>query len=344
MRAARLHAEMSGLRLEEMPKPVPGPGEVLIAIAAAGLCGTDLHIAWERSLPVPVTPITLGHEGAGIVAALGPEVSGWSQGDRVTLHPSIPCGTCRSCRAGRLSLCPKARILGLHTDGTFAEYVAVPAGTLRRLPQGVDFETGAILGDAVATAYHAVMRRGSVRKGETVAVIGCGGVGYHGVLFAKHAGASRIIAVDQAQGALARAQAVGATDLVVARDGEVSTAIRSLTAGEGVDVAFEFVGKARTVEEAVRSVGRPGRVVVVGVGAEQVRLPPLAAFVGRELSVIGSMGSYREDLEEVLALLEAGAVDLGGSVTHRFSLDEIGRAFETLATKEGHPVRIVVIP
>jgi len=344
MRAARCYADRPGIMVEDAAEPVAGPGEVVVAVKAAGLCGTDLHIARERSVPTAKSPITLGHEGAGVIAALGAGVEGWSVGERVTFYPSIPCGTCRSCRHGRLSLCPGARILGMHVDGTFAEAVCVPAAGLVRLPEAVSFAVGAILSDAVATAYHAVAKRAALAKGETVAVFGCGGVGYHGVLFARRAGAARIVAVDTTPGALERARRAGATDLVDASAGEPSKAIRALTSGEGVDVAFEFVGRAATVVEAMRSVARPGRVIVVGVGPDRIELPPLLAFVGKELALIGSMGSYREDLEEVLALLVAGRLDLAGSVTSELPLEDAAVALDMLASRKGDPVRLVLKP
>lgn len=344
MKAARFYREQPGLTVEQIAEPVAGPGEVMVAIKAAGVCGTDLHIARERSIPTARSPITLGHEGAGVIAALGPAVSGWSVGDRVTFYPSLPCGACRSCREGRLSLCPAAAIFGVHIDGTFAELLCLPAASLVRLPESIPLELGAILSDAVATAYHAVARRAAVRAGETVAVFGCGGVGYHALLFARRAGAARIIAVDSAAGALARARQAGATDFVDAAREEPAKAIAALTSGEGVDVALEFVGRAATAGAALRAVARPGRVIIVGVGPERLQLPPLSTFVGKELALIGSMGSYREDLDEVLALAAGGEIDLTGSVTHRLPLDEINAAFEILAHKTGDPVRIVVIP
>ncbi len=344
MRAARFYAERRGCTVEEIALPSPGRAEVQVAIKSAGLCGTDLHVAWERTFPTAATPITLGHEGAGVITAVGADVTEWHQGDRVIFYPSVSCGTCRACIQGRVSLCATAQIFGIHRDGTFAESVSVPAAGLAHLPDAVSFDTGAILSDAVATAYHAVHKRGALRPAESVAVFGVGGVGYHAVLFAKHAGASRIIAVDTASGALTRAAQAGATEVIRVGKDSSATSIRALTDGHGVDIAFEFVGREDTVNEAMRSVARPGRVVVVGVGSARVELPPLTSFVGKELAVIGSMGSYREDLGEVLGLLAAGQLDLGGSVTHEFRLEEIDEAFETLAEKRGDPVRIVVRP
>ncbi len=344
MKAARYYSGKRGLTVEEVDAPVPGEGEVLVAIKAAGLCGTDLHIAREQSFPTARSPITLGHEGAGVIVALGAGVSDWSVGERVTFYPSISCGSCRACKGGRISLCPTARILGVHTDGTFAELISVPAGSLIKLPASVSFEIGAILSDAVATAYHAVCKRGALNRGERVAIFGCGGVGCQAIIFARQAGAARIIAVDLSAGALARAEQVGATDLVRGGEEAPSKTIKALTAGEGVEAAFEFVGSARTVMEAMRSVGRPGRVIVVGVGADKVELPPLTSFVGKELSLIGSMGSYREDLTEVIELVTGGKISLDEAVTHRFALTEVNAAMETLATKKGAPVRVVVEP
>ena len=229
-------------------------------------------------------------------------------------------------------------------DCTFAEYNRVPARCILLLPAAVPFETGAILTDALATAYHAVYRRGALRAGETVAVFGCGGVGYQAIVFARRAGAARIIAVDTSAGALARAEQAGATDLVAAGGKEPAGAGRALTNGEGVDVAFEFVGKKATDAAALRSLGRPGRAVVVGVGPERVELPPLSVFVGKELALLGSMGSYREDVDEVLRLLADGELDPRASITHRYALAAVNTALEALAQKRGAPVRVVLTP
>lgn len=344
MKAARYYSGTRGLKIEEVEDPAPGPGEVVVSIKAAGLCGTDLHIAWEQSFPVVRSPIILGHEGSGVIEALGEGVAGWKIGERVSFYPSIPCGACPPCGEGRISLCPAARIFGVHIDGTFAEKVSLPAQSLIRVPDSVSFEVAAVLSDAVATAYHAVRKRGALERGESVAVFGCGGVGYHAILFARLLGAARIIAVDKTPGALKRARAAGASDLLNAAEEEPAKAIKRITGGAGVDVAFEFVGSAATVVEAMRSLGRPGRVVVVGVGAARVELPPLTAFVGKEMAVIGSMGSYRDDLEEVLDLVVRGALDLSGSITHRFPLERINEGLDALATKAGDPIRVVVQP
>jgi 2-desacetyl-2-hydroxyethyl bacteriochlorophyllide A dehydrogenase len=344
MQAARFHAPGKPLRLEEVASPAPGRGEARVEVKACGICGTDLHIALEGSIRPPKVPLTLGHEAAGVVADVGPDVHDWTRGDRVVIIPTVACGGCDACREGHEVLCPSAEVLGLQRDGAFAESVTLPASCLYPLPEGVGFTAGAIAADAASTAYRAVVGRGGLRAGERVAVFGCGGLGVHGVKVARLLGASRIIAVDVAPGALRRAREAGATDTVDAGDGETARRIRALTAGAGVDLALEFVGRQSTVTEALRSLRRGGRAVVAGVGPDRVELPPLRAFVGNELSLLASMGFTRDDLGTVLGLAASGRLDLASSVTDVIPLGEINEGLRRAFTKEGDPIRIVVTP
>mgnify|MGYP001616382652 CR=1 FL=1 len=344
MRAARFHAPGKPLALEEVPAVAPGTGEARVEIKGCGICGTDLHIALEGSIQLPKTPITLGHEAAGVVAEVGPGVSGWKPGDRVAIFPNVACGSCYACREGREVLCLNAEVLGINRDGAFADFVTLPATCLLPLPQPVPFTVGAILADAVSTAYRAVVGRGALRSGERVAVFGCGGLGIHGIKIARLLGASRIIAVDVTPGALRRAREAGATETVDAKEGDVARRIRSLTGGEGVDLALEFVGLKASVTEAIRSLKRGGRAVVAGVGPDRVELPPLRSFVGSELSVLASMGFTREDVQTVIGLAASGRLDLASSVTDVIPLAAINDGFRRAFTKEGDPIRIVVVP
>jgi propanol-preferring alcohol dehydrogenase len=345
MKAARFYSSKAPLKIEDVSMPKPGPGEVLLAVQAAGLCGTDLHIALEGTLPTAFQPITLGHEAAGVVAevgaGLGPAQTEWKVGDRAVAFPNIACGECYACASGREALCLKSRILGVQTDGAFAEYLLIPARMLVRLPDAIPFEIGAILTDAVSTAYHAIVCRGNIQRGETVIVVGCGGVGHHGVVWAKQRGA-RVIAVDTAAGALRRAQEAGADHLVNPAASDAPKIARALTDGAGADCALEFVGRAETVTTALKCLKRGGRAVVVGVGQERVTLPPLQAFVGNELSLVASMGFHRADLEHIVELVASGQVDLRGSVSETVPLDEINAALLRLAERKGDPVRMVV--
>lgn len=341
MNAVRLY-EGPEVRVEEIPEPTLGPGEVRVAVQAAGVCGTDLHAAHGR-LPVPSLPVTMGHEGAGIVAEVGEGISGVAVGGRVLLLPTETCGSCAACREGHLGLCPQARILGMARDGTFAEEIVVPATCIRALPASISFEHGAILADAVATAYHAVATRAGVTPGERLAVIGCGGVGYHAILLARLLGAKTIVAVDASEGALRRATEAGADAVVDARADEARKLIRRAAGGEGPDLVIEYAGRKASVELALASVARGGRVVVGGVGMESPQFPPLMSFVGRELTVSGSMGYTRDELDRVVELAASGRLDLSHSITARYPLARAAEALDDLAARRGDPIRLALI-
>ena len=342
MKAARFYSANQPLEIEDLPMPRPGPGEILLAVKAAGLCGTDLHIAIEGTVATGVRPITLGHEAAWVVAEVGAGVTGWEAGDRAVVFPNIACGECEVCADGREALCPNGRTLGVQADGAFAEYLLVPARTLVPLPGSIPFEVGAILTDAVSTAYHAVACRGGVKRGEAVVVIGCGGVGHHGVMWAKRFGASPIVAVDVSAGALRHAQKAGADAALNPTETDVPKTVRQLTGGRGADCVLEFVGRAETVTAGLKCLKRGGRAVVVGVGPDRVTLPPLQVFVGNELSIGASLGFHRADLERVIAMAAAGEIDVSDSVSETVPLARINEALRRLAERQGDPVRLVV--
>ncbi|HIF97828.1 MAG TPA: hypothetical protein EYQ54_12510 [Myxococcales bacterium] len=342
MKAVRLY-EGPEVRIEDRPEPEFGPGQIRVAIQAAGVCGTDLHAARGR-LPVPNLPIIMGHEGAGIVEGVGEGVTEFSIGDRVLLLPSETCGQCTACQRGHLGLCPGAQIFGMARDGTFAEKIVAPISCVMALPDAVPYEHGAILADAVATAYHAVLTRAGIQGGERVAVIGCGGVGYHAIALAKLLGAERVVAVDASEGALRRSEAAGADMMLDARQDDIRKAIRRAAGGDGPDVVIEYAGKKVTVELAMASVARGGRVIIGGVGMESPQLGPLVSFVGREIGVLGSMGYTRSELEDVVELAESGRLDLSGSITGRYPLEDAAQALDDLANHVNDPVRLALIP
>ncbi len=342
MKAVRLF-EGPEIRVEDVPEPQAGPGQIRVAVQAAGVCGTDLHVAHGR-LPVPVLPVIMGHEGAGLVENLGEGVTQFAVGDRVLLLPSETCGTCSACQRGHLGLCPRAEIFGMARDGTFAEMIVAPTACAMRLPDGVSFEHGAILADAVATAYHAVATRARIEGGERVAVIGCGGVGYHAILLARLLGAKQIVAVDASEGALRRAKIAGADVIVDARADDVRKSIRRAAGGDGPDVVIEYAGRKVTVELAMASVARGGIVIVGGVGMESPQLGPLVSFVGKEIGVMGSMGYTLDELESVVSLAESGRLDLSGSITGRYPLEDALEALDDLANHRNDPVRLALIP
>ncbi len=342
MLAARLVAAGEPLRVEPVPVPAPGPGEILVAVHGCGLCGTDLHLAVDGDLPTKRTPITLGHEPAGVVADPGAHPL-LRAGDRVGLLPAASCGACRWCLTGREALCDAAEVYGMDRDGALAEYIAVPGRAVVALPDEVPFDVAAIATDAVATPFHALRCRGRLQAGETVAVFGCGGIGTHAILLARLMGAGRIVAVDAEPAALARAERIGADAVVDARQDDLAREVRA-RAGGGLDLALECVGRPETVADAVRCLGKGGRAVLVGVGPGRPALPPLHAFVGREQAVLASYGAHRGDLEDVYALVASGRLDLSGSVSARYPLTAADDALQHLARREGDVVRIVVQP
>ena len=184
MKAALFHGPHRALEVVDVPTPAPGPGEVLVKVAGCGLCHTDLHYLDHGVDTFKRPPLILGHEAAGIIAALGPETDGRAVGDRVLIPAVLSCGWCPYCRQGRENLCSNLVMLGNNVDGAYAEYVVVPARELVPVPEGVPLEQACVIADAVSTPYHAVKHRGRVRLGDTVAVVGCGGVGLNGSIWA----------------------------------------------------------------------------------------------------------------------------------------------------------------
>lgn len=342
MKAARFYEVGKPLVLEEVPIPELGPRDVLVDIKASGICGTDVHIALEGTIQPLSTPITLGHEASGVIAEVGAEVTNWRVGDRLSIHPQESCGECHWCRRGFESRCSHAKVLGLHIDGVFAEYIKVAARSLIRLPNEIPFDQGAIVPDAVATPYHAITTRGKLRAGETVAIFGCGGLGIHGIRIAKLCGASKIIAVDVSEEALERAREAGADSTVNAASESPARKIRQLTDGEGVDVSLEFVGLQTTIDQSVKSLKMGGRAVIVGVGPQKIETLPPSVFVYSEYNLIGSFGSNIADIEKVIKLVTSGRLDLTRSITVKLPLEEINTGLERLQKKIGNPIRIVI--
>jgi 2-desacetyl-2-hydroxyethyl bacteriochlorophyllide A dehydrogenase len=345
MRAARLHRPRTpdraeDVRVDQVPVPEPGPGQVLVEVKACGVCASDLHVVQGATPHGDRLPQVLGHEPAGVVAEVGEGVRDWRPGDRVAFQMARACGHCEYCAAGREALCRHVSIPGVDADGAQAEYAVAEARFLVPVPGSVPFEQAAILTDAVATPYHALKRAG-IGEGVTCAVFGLGGLGMHAVQLVKLAGAAAVIGVDLDPVNLERARRWGADEVVNAAEGKPHAAIRRLTGG-GVDRSLEFVGHPDTVSQAAKCLKPGGRATIVGLTPAPMTLMPEALFVSQELEVVGSFGSTRQDLNELMDLLEAGRLDLSRSVTHRWSLDQFPEALRVLETREEHPIRMVV--
>ncbi len=323
--------------LTDIDDPKPAAGEVLLSVTGAGVCGTDRHIvAGELDVPPGTVP---GHEISGSIIDIGPDVEGWSVGDRVASFGQVACGACTPCQSGRLNLCRRPAILGMARQGGFAERVALPTGGLIALPESISDTIGAIASDAIATPFHALTTIGRLHAGETVVVIGAGGLGLHAVQLARLCGAARVVAVDPAPEAREAARAAGA-DAVFdpGAEEEPARALRRLA--RGASLALECVGRAETVELGLGVLGAGGRLVIIGVGGARPQLPPMVMFSTSELSVHGSFGSTPAEIETVLALIAAGRLDVSQSVQREVALSDAAPIF----TQPFGPARTVIIP
>lgn len=340
MRAAVYRGNGAGLVVEDRPTPAPGTGEILVEVAACGVCHTDLHYLDHGTPTFKPPPIILGHEVAGTVSGVGAGGEAFAAGDRVLLPAVLTCGTCEACRSGRENICENGRMLGNHVDGGYAEYVVAPAKDAFRLPPEIPLVEGAIIADALTTPYHAVVNRGRVRPGDAVVVIGAGGIGLNIVQMASAVGA-RVVAVDVAEEKLAWARRMGAAHTIHGPSVQrVDKEVRNATGG-GADVAFEAVGRGDTQEQALACLKTGGRLVMVGYSPGTMALNA-GRVMFRELEIVGSLGCRPVDYPRVIELARQGRVKVAELVTHRFRLDEIDLAFDAL--RSGESIRSVVIP
>ncbi|MCE0487360.1 zinc-dependent alcohol dehydrogenase family protein [Ornithinimicrobium sediminis] len=332
MRAVRYDEHGVLPALVEMPEPHCPAAGVVVAVGATGVCRSDWH-AWRGHDPVPL-PMVPGHELAGTVAQVGPEVTRWRVGDRVTVPFVIGCGTCSWCRAGEAQVCPDQQQPGFTLPGSFAEQVAVPAAdtNLVALPEEVDLVTAASLGCRFATAYRALVVHGRVGPGQWLAVHGCGGVG----LSAVHIGAAlgaRVVAVDVSPAALQQARALGAEVALDAGQVDVVGSVQQLG---GAHVSLDALGSPVTAVSSVRSLRRRGRHVQVGLLLGERSTPPLPMdrVVGHELELYGSHGMPARDYPQMLARIADGTLRPELLVGEVVGLAEAGAA---LAAMDGVP-------
>ena len=336
--------------------PDPGPGEVLVTVQACGVCHTDLH--YREGAVGDGFPFLLGHEAAGVVEAVGPGVTDPQPGDYVVLAWRAPCGRCRACRRGRPWYCfdsenasqpmtladstPLTPALGI---GAFAEKTLVAAGQAVKVDPGARPEAAGLIGCGIMAGYGAAVHTGGVARGDTVAVIGCGGVGNAAVAGAALAGARRVIAVDVDDAKLDTAAQFGATHSVNSRGTDAVEAVRALTDGHGADVVIDAVGRADTYEQGFYMRDLAGTLVQVGVPGPEARLElPLLDVFGRggalKSSWYGDCLPSR-DFPVLIDLYLSGKLDLGAFVTETVALDEVESAFDRMV--RGKVLRSVVV-
>lgn len=305
MRAVRYHGPQQPLRLEDVPAPSPGPGDVVVRVTAAGLCHTELHFL-SGLLNLGVAPLTLGHEVVGHVHAVGAGVTGLAEGQRVIVYYYVGCGTCRHCLRGDEHLCGALRAeYGFISDGGFAEYARVPARCCIPLPDHVSDTAAAPIGCSVTTAIHAagLARLG---MGDVVLVYGIGGVGLGLVQLARHAGAE-VIAVSRSAAKLRRALDLGAAHAVNATTEPVADRVREITHGHGADVVMELVGTKATMDQSTRALAKRGRLVFIGYSEDAYAVHPIQLVI-TEASVMGSVGNTLAELRQGVDLVGRGVV------------------------------------
>jgi 2-desacetyl-2-hydroxyethyl bacteriochlorophyllide A dehydrogenase len=341
MKAARLHKIGEDLHLDEVEVPSLEDDEVLVKVRASGICHSDLN--YRNGVgKVSRLPITLGHEIAGTVAERGSKVEHVMKDERVCVHYVISCGRCKFCLAGSETYCSKYQMIGKDLDGGFAEYVKVPANNVLALPAAVPFEQGAILGCAVSTALHA-LRRARVRPGEIVVVYGVGGLGIHAVqLAASLFKTGSVIAIDVLDHKLSLAKKLGAKEVINAAKDTPADRIREMIDGRGVGVVLDFVGRESTIEDAITCAGMGGRIVVVGISSDELRISPYSTIIGKEIELVGSNDHLKSELAELIQLVASGRIDLSSSITHRVKLEEVNRGIQISEKNIGNPVRVVV--
>jgi len=341
LKAARFYEVKKPLRIEDVPVRNVGPEELLVRIRASGICHSDLH-AMDGVIPFGSIPITPGHEGAGVVEAVGTNIQDFKVGDRVILRFVMSCGACTRCFQGTDNLCKKLKFLGFNVNGTFAEYASVPSRHAIRLPDSISFEQGAIIGCAVVTPMHA-MNMAGVRPGSSIAIFGLGGVGIHAVQMSKIFGAAEIFAVDVSDAKLLLAKSFGATHIINASKEDPVANIKQLTNEAGVDYAFEFIGLPITQTQAINSVKRGGAVTLVGIPRQPLNID-LKYLLTNEIQLRTSFDHTRAEVDNVISLVEAGRLDLSKSVSHKLPLDKVNEGIDILRNNIGDPIRIIVTP
>ncbi len=341
---ALLLKEYRQLEVVDFPIPEITPHEVLIRVAACGICGSDVH-GYDGSTGRRIPPLVMGHEAAGVIETVGEAVRGFEAGSRVTFDSTVYCGQCGYCRAGRVNLCDNRQVLGVscgdyRRHGAFAEYVAVPAHILYRLPDELPLEHAALI-EAVSIAVHAV-KRSPPKPDDDVVVVGSGMIGLLVIQVLRHAGCRRLVAVDVDDDRLSLAKKLGATDAIDAKNGDAIAQVLELSGGRGAAAVWEVVGTTATVKTAIDCVRKGGAVTLVGNIAPSVEIP-LQAVVTRELTLYGSCSSSGE-YPECIELMASGAVDVRPLISAMASLEDAPRWFERLYAREPGLMKVVVTP
>jgi threonine 3-dehydrogenase len=328
--------------MAEMPVPIPGPGEVLLEVKAASICGTDLHIRnWDPwAAEHVILPLTIGHEMSGIVVGHGKGVAEPPLGTLVSVESHVVCGVCSWCRTGKGHLCPDTRILGVHRDGVFADFVAVPATNAWPDPPDMPLSIASLqenFGNAVHTASVPAV------DGRKVLVTGCGPVGVMAIVAARAMGARSVFATDVSEYRLEMARTVGADLVVHAGERDVVAEIDRATGGEGVDVLLEMSGAPDALDDGLAVLKPGGEAALLGLQSKPMELDIDDRIIFKGATVHGVVGRRLWDTwYRMRAMLRAGSVDLEPLITHRFALEGFDQAFDLMLS--GQCGKVVLFP
>jgi len=342
MKAVRL-VEL-GKPLEEADVPIPeiGASDVLIRVAAAGICHSDAHYRGGISR-IDNLPLTLGHEVAGYVEQAGRDVTNVLPRDRVCVHYLVHCGTCEFCARGLEQFCRSGQMIGKHRDGGYAEFIKVPARNAFTLPDEISFEVGAVMMCSSATALHA-LKKARLKTGESLAIFGFGGLGFSALQLARVFECGDLYVVDINPAKLASAKKLGA----IAIDAKAADPVEQIieaTAGRGVDVAVELIGSAKTMRQAVLCVGALGRAALVGLTAESMSIFPYPELINKEAEIIGVSDHLANELPALIEFARSGKLRFPAEALRVVDLDarQINAALDALQDSIDH-VRTVIIP
>lgn len=325
------------VELIEQPVPKPGPDEVIISVERRGICGSDIH-AYHGRHPFINPPVVLGHEFAGRIASAGSDVEGFSEGDRVTVEPSLVCGECYNCKIGRYNICDNLLVIGCQTDGGFADYVAVPAAKTIPIPESTTMAQAAMV-EPLAVAYHA-LRVAGFESGMRVVVLGAGTIGLCTLLALREQGADCIVVTDVLDQKLKRAGDLGA-DLTLRGDAENAVEEARTFLGRRADVVFDCVTNKISIAQAVALAEKGGRVIVEGVPGGEVPVP-LHLVQDREIELRGALMYLREDYEAALDAISGGRADVDALITDQFPLDRVADAFKRIDAVPAEVVKVQI--
>jgi D-arabinose 1-dehydrogenase-like Zn-dependent alcohol dehydrogenase len=344
MLAGRLEISSRKFEVREVPVPEPGPGQVRLRVRAAGVCLSDVHLI-DGSLTPPFLDgdeVTLGHEVAGEIDALGPDVPGpWEAGQRVTLQAGERCGACAECL--RFRQCIAVRTRGVDYDGGWAEYALANHHTLVAIPDEMPFDQAAIVPDAVSTPWGAITGLGRAAvPGRPAGVWGVGGLGTHAVQLLRIVGAAPIVAVDPLPAARERALEFGADAAFDPAEPDLRDAVLALTGG--LNVAYDMAGVGAVREQAVSCLGVGGRLVLVGLTPEPLKINDSIGLSFRGKQILGSYGGGPESIEQLITLARFGRLDLSSSISGTMPLADAAKAVAQLATKDTNAIRLILRP